>query len=133
MKTIAVEAAIEAAKNNQGATGSDMWSTKDVVNFLSTQANDTNTEYAPVVYGTWLLESPKELSNGGYEHYCSECNDYYTSEADSLRFCPRCGARMTQIENPAQYGRVLEFVGGQWKHVRGLIHPQCIEPNKAWN
>lgn len=53
---------------------------------------DAGAKLVPVVYGRWV-------SNGVYAgHRCNVCNDYYTDDATNLFYCPRCGAKMTEIE-----------------------------------
>ena len=81
----------------------------------------------PVVHGRWMLESETMNCNGGYTHYCDHCEDYYTTEANSLYFCPRCGAKMIEIEQPRKEGWTMDFVDGEWKRVRGVINERFIE------
>lgn len=86
-------------------------------------------EAVPVVYGQWMLESNIPGQWGGYTRKCSICGDYYTTEAESLYFCPRCGAKMNGIEYPDQYGSKFDFVDGKWQVVRGLIRERRVEPH----
>lgn len=81
----------------------------------------------PVVYGRWMLESTTENQNGGHTHYCDHCKDYYTTEAYSLRWCPRCSAKMVEIEIAAKDGWKLEIVDGKLKEVWGQIRERHIE------
>lgn len=50
-----------------------------------------------IANGKWIDTEP-EYSNGYYKnaHVCSNCFDYYTTEYDEMKFCPKCGAKMTK-------------------------------------
>ena len=78
-------------------------------------------------HGRWMLESKTENCNGGHTHYCDRCHDYYTTEADSLYFCPRCGAKMIGVEQPGRNGWKLDFVDGEWKKVWGVINERFMK------
>lgn len=82
---------------------------------------------APVVHGRWMLESKTENSNGGHTHYCDRCHDYYTTDADSLYFCPRCGAKMIEVEQPGRNGWKMELVDGELKQVWGVINERFVK------
>lgn len=84
-------------------------------------------EATPVVHGRWMLESTIENCNGGHTHYCDRCHDYYTTEADSLYFCPRCSAKMIGVEQPGRNGWKLDFVDGEWKQVWGVINERFMK------
>lgn len=81
----------------------------------------------PVVHGRWMLESKAENSNGGHTHYCDHCHDYYTTDADSLYFCPRCGAKMIEVEQPGRNGWKMELVDGELKRVWGVINERFVK------
>lgn len=49
-------------------------------------------EAAPVVHGRWVSMGPHQ------GHKCGVCNDYYTDDAINLFYCPRCAAKMVEIE-----------------------------------
>jgi hypothetical protein len=51
----------------------------------------------PIVTGEWIDTQPQH-NNGYYKnaYVCSNCNDYYTTEYDEMKFCPNCGAKMTE-------------------------------------
>lgn len=51
----------------------------------------------PIVTGEWIDTQP-EYNNGYYKnaHVCSNCNNYYTTEYHEMKFCPNCGAKMTE-------------------------------------
>lgn len=78
-------------------------------------------------HGRWMLESKTENCNGGHTHYCDRCHDYYTTEADSLYFCPRCSAKMIGVEQPGRNGWKLDFVDGEWKKVWGVINERFMK------
>lgn len=80
-----------------------------------------------VKHGRWMLESKTENCNGGHTHYCDRCHDYYTTEADSLYLCPRCGAKMIRVEQPGRNGWKLDFVDGEWKKVWGVINERFMK------
>lgn len=84
-------------------------------------------EYSPVVHGRWMLESKAENSNGGHTHYCDHCHDYCTTDADSLYFCPRCGAKMIEVEQPGRNGWKMELVDGELKRVWGVINERFVK------
>ena len=52
-------------------------------------------ELEPIVNGKWIDTQPN-YRNGCYKnaHVCSNCNDYYTTEYEEMKFCPKCGAKM---------------------------------------
>ena len=89
--------------------------------------NAPAVEAAPVVHGRWVLTDETQNCNGGHTHKCGVCEDYYTTAANALFYCPRCGAVMDEIERPAQYGNQMEFVDGEWKRVYGLIRESYVE------
>ena len=75
----------------------------------------------PVVHGRWMLEG------SGHTHYCDRCHDYYTTDADSLYFCPRCGAKMIGVEQPGRNGWKMELVDGELKQVWGVIKERFVK------
>ena len=78
-------------------------------------------EATPVVHGRWMLEG------SGHTHYCDRCHDYYTTDADSLYFCPRCGAKMIGVEQPGRNGWKMELVDGELKQVWGVIKERFVK------
>lgn len=55
------------------------------------------------------LKDAMEVVRGRWEEYfgcghdsrrCSNCHDYYTTEPETLRYCPRCGMPMEQYIRP---------------------------------
>ena len=82
---------------------------------------------ALVVHGRWVLASETLNSNGGHTHKCGICEDYYTTEASDLFYCPRCGAVMDEIEHPDKYGWLHDFVDGEWKRVWGIVKDAYVE------
>lgn len=56
---------------------------------------DLKEKNQEVVIGEWIDTQP-QYNNGYYKnaHMCSNCNDYYTTEYDEMKFCPNCGAKM---------------------------------------
>lgn len=64
-------------------------------------------EATPVVHGRWV-------SMGAYSgHKCGVCNDYFTDDAINLFYCPRCSAKMTEIEK-LDYRRSELPIGAPW-------------------
>lgn len=51
----------------------------------------------PIANGEWIDTQPG-YNNGYYKNVrvCSNCNDYYTTEYDEMKFCPKCGAKMKE-------------------------------------
>lgn len=84
-------------------------------------------EATEVVCGRWVLESEMSGQWGGYTHKCGVCEDYYTTEANTLFFCPRCGAKMNEIEHPNKYGFKFDLVDGKWERVWGLVRERYVE------
>lgn len=84
-------------------------------------------EATPVVHGRWMLETGMDNSNGGYTRYCDRCHDYYTTEADSLYFCPRCSAKMIGIEQPKKFGWKMDFVDGKWERVWDVTQERFVK------
>ena len=83
--------------------------------------NSPTIEATPVVHGRWMLEG------SGHTHYCDRCHDYYTTDADSLYFCPRCGAKMIGVEQPGRNGWKMELVDGELKQVWGVIKERFVK------
>lgn len=77
--------------------------------------------------GRWVLTDKTMGCNGTYTHKCGVCEDYFTTDAGSLFYCPRCGEKMVEIERPAKYGNKIDLVDGEWKCVYGLIREGYIE------
>ena len=80
-----------------------------LLNVIKNTLDSTDTVDAePVVYGRWV-------SMGAYQgHKCGVCNDYYTDDAVNLFYCPRCGAKMVEIEK-LDYRRKDMPIGAPWK------------------
>lgn len=103
----ALDNELEALKVRFKALGRD--NVVDDYNFVQTVLLTAPTVDAePVVYGRWV-------SMGAYQgHKCGVCNDYYTDDAVNLFYCPRCGAKMVEIEK-LDYRRKDMPIGAPWK------------------
>lgn len=99
----------------------------DAIEILAEIEYAPTIEANPVVHGRWMRESKTENSNGGHTHYCDRCHDYYTTEADSLYFCPRCSAKMIGVEQPGRNGWKMDFVNGELKPVWGVINERFMK------
>ena len=63
--------------------------TEEIVEAIGEQPT---IEACPVVHGRWVSRGPHQ------GHKCGVCNDYYTDDAINLFYCPRCAAKMVEIE-----------------------------------
>lgn len=86
------------------------------------EIDDTPVKFVPVVQGRWESLGPHS------GHRCNVCKDYYTDDANSLFWCPRCGAEMTEIEKYDYRRRGLP-IGAPWtknvcKHGRRPVDGQ---------
>ena len=109
-----------------GFHGSGIYGEMDIV--LTTDISNAPTvDAVQVVPGRWVLDKAWADRHGGDLHVCGVCNDYYTREADTLFYCPRCGAKMVEIEISQQNGWKDVFVDGEWKRVDGVVREAHVE------
>ena len=86
----------------------ELWWLKDIVSILEEiqqyraigtieELKALKEKSVPIVTGEWIDTQPQH-NNGYYKnaYVCSNCNDYYTTEYDEMKFCPNCGAKMTE-------------------------------------
>lgn len=72
---------------------------------------DKGIVLVPLKHGEWEEYPGCDISN----RRCSNCHDYYTDEPGSLRYCPRCGAKMKK------------YVGSQWPISSDWFKPAVSE------
>lgn len=85
------------------------------------------SQFVEVAHGIWMLESDGMGQWGGYTRYCNHCNDFFTTDAEAMYFCPNCGAKMIGIEQAERSGMKYELVDGEWKTVWGVTRKRFVE------
>lgn len=69
------------------------WAARDMFDDILFQINavtDSETEYIPIVYGHWIINSD------GYYPQCSNCMREPES-GKMTKFCSNCGAKMDEV------------------------------------